>query len=238
MHDGTYTNTLLRAFSAETIQRLALREVRFELGHEIEFPGKLIEHLYFVEEGMASQTVTFKDGAQVEVGMFGYESAIGVSALMGTRRSLNRVYTQIAGRGFSTTLENARREFTRCGEFQVLTLRYVQAQLVQVMQSAACNAKHEVEARLARWLLICQDRAHTSTFAMPHEFLSDMLGCTRPTVSVAARILKDRGLISYSRGIIHIQDPGRLQQASCECYAVIKEHLDSYADTEHSSAVS
>jgi hypothetical protein len=111
------------------------------MGHEIEYPGTPIEHLYFVEGGMASQTVTLMDGPQVEVGMFGYESVIGVSALMGTKQSLNRVYTQIEGHGYYYPIQVARKEFHHCGQSHSLALRYVQAQLVQTMQSAACNAK-------------------------------------------------------------------------------------------------
>ena len=179
---------------------------------------------------MASMTNTFSDGAQVEVGMFGYESIIGVSALMGTRRSLNRVYTQIAGRGFSTTVELARSEFRRGGIFQELALAYVQAQLLQAMQSAGCNAKHDVDQRLARWLLLCADRAHRNDFLMSHEFLSDMLGSSRPTVSVAAGLLKEAGIIQYTRGRMNILDSVRLEKRSCECYRAIKNHLDNYAD--------
>jgi CRP-like cAMP-binding protein len=225
-----FKNTVLKAVDAETITRLALRKVKFELNHEIEFPGEPIEHLFFVEEGMASMTTTFRDGSQVEVGMFGYESVIGVSALMGTKRSLNRIYTQIAGNGYSCAVEVGRKEFARGGLFQSLALAYVQAQLVQTAQSAGCNMKHEVEQRLARWLLLCADRAHSDSFVMPHEFLGDMLGCSRPSVSVAAKILKDKGLISYTRGVIKILDTGKLEETACECYHVIKDHLDNYAE--------
>ncbi len=231
-----FKNSLLKALGSDTIGRLCLAPVNFELMHEIEFPGSPIEHLFFVEEGMASMTTTFMDGSQVEVGMFGYESVIGVSALMGTKRSLNRVYTQIAGHGYSCRLEIATREFQRGGEFQYLTLRYVQAQLVQAMQSAGCNAKHNFEQRLARWLLICADRAHRNDFKMSHEFLADMLGGTRPTVSASAAILKEKGLIKYSRGQIQILDVDGLQAAACECYKIVKDHLDNYA--EFDSAIS
>lgn len=230
--ETVYTNTLLKALGADVIGRLRLRPVTFELGHEIEFPGKPIDHLYFVEEGMASQTVTFNDGSQVEVGMFGFESVIGVSALMGTRRSLNRVYTQIAGRGYSCTLEAARTEFARNGTLHTLALAYVQAQLVQTMQSAGCNVKHEVHNRLARWLLLCSDRAHSETFKMSHEYLADMLGSSRPTVSTAAAILKEKNLITYVRGVIHIVNSAGLEREACECYHVIKNHLDNYIEFE------
>ena len=229
MQTGDFKNTLLKALDAEVIARLHLRPVTFELEHEIEFPGNPISHVYFVEVGMASMTTTFKDGSQVEVGMFGYESVIGVSALMGTRESLNRVYTQIAGYGYSSRMEAARGEFLLGGDFQALALRYVQAQLVQAMQSAGCNAKHNFEQRLARWLLICADRANSNTFKMSHEFLADMLGGTRPTVSMAAAILKEKGLIEYVRGEIHIVDAVGLEKAACECYLIIKDYLDSYA---------
>ena len=230
MHVSTYKNTLLRHLSDATVERLHLRPVTFELMHEIEFPGRTIDHLFFVEEGMASMTVTFQEGSQVEVGMFGYESVIGISALMGTRRSLNRVYTQIEGSGFFCSITVARQEFHRGGDFQALALRYVQAQLIQATQSAACNAKHNVEQRLSRWLLICADRAHERSFKMSHNFLADMLGSSRPTLTLAAGTLKDEGLIEYSRGLIHILDEPRLRARSCECYQVIKAHLDNYIE--------
>jgi CRP-like cAMP-binding protein len=230
MQTDGYKNTMLRALDREVIERLHLRPVKFELGHEIEFPGRPIENLFFVEVGMASMTTTFRDGSQVEVGMFGYESIIGVSALMGTKRSLNRVYTQIEGHGFSSPVEAARKEFETMGQFHSLALRYVQAQLVQTMQSAGCNATHDLEQRLSRWLLICSDRAHEGTFKMSQEFLGDMLGCSRSTVSITATQLKEEGLIDYSRGVIRILDRAGLTRRSCECYQVIKDHLDNYAE--------
>ncbi|MFZ0747070.1 MAG: Crp/Fnr family transcriptional regulator [Terracidiphilus sp.] len=232
MKTNVFNNSLLKALDPAIVARLDLQPVKFELMHEIEYPGSPIERLYFVEEGMASMTTTFKDGSQVEVGMFGYESVIGVSALMGTIKSLNRVYTQIAGHGYLCSVENARKEYRLGGEFHSMVLRYVQAQLVQAIQSAGCNAKHNFEQRLARWLLICADRAHSNNFKMSHEFLADMLGGTRPTVSTAAEVLKQKGLIEYSRGEIHILNVSGLTKTSCECYQVIKDHLDNYTEFE------
>ena len=230
MHTNGFKNTLLKALDGDIIERLGLQPVKFELRHEIEFPGDSIDNIYFLEEGMASMTATFKDESQVEVGMFGYESVIGISALMGTKKSLNRVYTQIAGHGYSCRVEDARKEFRLGGHFQFLALRYVQAQLVQAMQSAGCNAKHSFEQRLARWLLLCADRAHVNTFKISHEFLADMLGGRRPTISTTAGILKRKGLIEYTRGEIRILDVPGLTKASCECYLIIKDHLDNYAE--------
>jgi CRP-like cAMP-binding protein len=219
----------LNALDREVIDRLSLRPVVFELQHEIAYPGRTIENLYFVEEGMASMTTTFSDGSQVEVGMFGYESVIGISAFMGTKRSLNRIYTQIAGWGYVCPIETARREFDSCGPFQAFALRYVQSQLDQATQSVGCNAKHSAEQRLAGWLLLCADRAQSRTFVMSHEFLADMLGSSRPTVSIAAAQFRKEGLINYSRGLIEILDAARLEDRGCECYRLMKDHLHNYA---------
>jgi CRP-like cAMP-binding protein len=205
-----------------------LQPVKFELKHEIEYPGDPIDRLCFLEEGMASITTTFKDGSQVEVGMFGYESVIGVSALMGTRKSLNRVYTQIAGHGYTCRVEDAKREFDLGGGFHLMVLRFVQAQLLLAMQSAGCNAKHNLEQRLARWLLICAERTHVDTFKISHQFLADMLGGGRPTISTTAGILKRKGLIEYTREEIHILDVPGLTKTSCECYLIVKDYLDNF----------
>ena len=237
MRASGFKNTLLKALDEDIIARLRLQPITFKVKHEIENPGDPIDRLYFLEEGMASMTTTFKDGSQVEVGMFGYESVIGVSALMGTKKSLNRVYTQIAGHGYSCHVEDARREFQLGGHFQFLALRYVQAQLVQAMQSTGCNAKHNFEQRLARWLLICAARAHIDTFKISHEFLADMLGGRRPTISTTARILKRKGLIEYTRGEIRILDVPGLTKTSCECYLTIKNYLDNYAKFDSANTV-
>jgi CRP-like cAMP-binding protein len=220
-----FKNTLLTRFSAELVERLRLKPVVFEVGHEIEDTGKPIANLYFLEEGMASMTTTFASGRQVEVGMFGFESVIGVSALMGTKQSLNRVYTQVAGWGYGCKLARAQEEFSNSAEFQRLTLRYVQAQLVQATQSAACNATHNFEQRLSRWLLITADRVNAGQFRMSQEFLAHMLGGTRPTVTVAAGHLKKEKLIEYRRGVITILDRMGLERRSCECYRIIRDHL-------------
>ncbi|MDP9051684.1 MAG: Crp/Fnr family transcriptional regulator [Acidobacteriota bacterium] len=196
--------------------------------HELEFPGKLIDYLYFIESGMASMTTTFQNGSQVEVGMFGFKSVIGVSALMGSKRSLNRVYTQIAGHGYAAPVDSARKEFALGGMFQRLALGYVQAQLVQVSQLAGCNATHSFEQRLARWLLICADRAQCHTFRMSQDFLSGMLGSTRSTMSIAASQLRQDHLIDYTRGVIHILDVKGLESKACECYNVVEDYLDNF----------
>jgi CRP-like cAMP-binding protein len=225
-----FRNTLLTAMQPTTITRLRLTPVKFDLDYEMEYPHHPIKQLYFVESGMASMTATFRDGSQVEVGTFGYESVTGISAMMGARKSMNRVYTQIAGHGYSCAVDTAREEFNRGGDFQILALRYVQAQLDQATQSIGCNAKHTFEPRLARWLLICADRSHSDTFKLSHEKIADMLGGTRATVTIAAGALKAKGLIDYNRGIITILNAPRLAESACECYGVIKNHLKNIAE--------
>ena len=232
MKHQQFRNTLLKSLSIPDVQLLALKPVKFDLMHEIEFPGELIDKVYFLETGMASMTTTFSDGAQVEVGMFGYESVIGISAMMGVKRSLNRVYTQIEGYGYFCSLATAKREFDRAGQFQKVALGYVQAQLLQASQSAGCNAKHDVHQRLARWLLTCADRADSSHFKMSQEFMADMLGSSRSTVSEVAGHLKEKDLISYSRGEMELLDLPGLRKASCECYGIITDYLETYADYE------
>jgi CRP-like cAMP-binding protein len=124
----------------------------------------------------------------------------------------------------------ARAEFGVGGAFQQLALAYVQAQLVQVIQLAGCNATHNFEQRLARWLLVCADRAQCNTFRMSHDFLSSMLGSTRSTMSITAAQLKQDGLIEYARGVIRILDTKGLEKKACECYAVVENYLDNYAE--------
>ena len=225
---STYRNTLLSHLEPEILHRLSLRERDLPLRFNIEVPGNTIDRLVFVEAGVASMTVAFNDGAEVEVGMFGFESVSGIPALMGVQRSLNAVYMQLAGSGHISSIDIARQEFQRGGQFHMLSLRYVQSQLTLSLQSTACNARHDLHQRLARWLLICADRAHSPSIPLSQEFLSQMLGASRPTVSIVAGDLRDRGFIEYTRGHIFIRDLPGLEKQACECYGVVKRYLDSY----------
>ena len=234
---STFRNKLLQHLAPITIDRLDLTRVELEVEHEIEYPGSQIDHIFFIEDGVGSMTSTFQDGSQIEVGLFGYESVIGVSALMGTTRSLNRIYMQIGGWGYMTRMECARAEFGLGGDFQRLALRYVQVQLTQATQSAACNAKHDVEQRLSRWLLLCADRSRSRTFSISQQFLAEMLGVARESVSVIAGQLRRDGLIEYKRGEIYIPSIEALEKRACECYGVLKEHLENYTQFDAGFAV-
>ena len=225
MTKAPFRNGLLHRFSAEIIGRLDLQAVDLPTNCEIEFPGNPIEHLFFLEDGCASMTTTFKDGAQAEVALAGTEAVLGASALMGTRRSLNRVYMQIAGRGYKMKTAVAALEFKRGGAFQDLTLRYLQAQFIQSAQTAGCNAHHSVEQRLARWLLLCADRNEGRVIPLSQEFMADMIGARRTTVTIVAGHLQDKKLIQYARGKIHLLDIKGLEAVACECYGVVRDHL-------------
>ncbi len=237
MNTGPFKNTLLRHMDLAAISRLQLRRVQLPLLHHLEQPGSSIDHVFFIEEGIGSMTTCFGNGAQVETSMFGYESAVGLSALMGTKHSLNAIFMQLAGYGYASPVNAARAEFQRNGSFQMLALRYVQAQLTQSTQNAACNAMHTYEQRLARWLLICRDRAHEDNLRMSQDFVSEMLGSTRSTVSIAASAFKNKGLIEYSRGMIQILNAKGLEAEACECYRVIREHLENFADFDQGFTV-
>jgi CRP-like cAMP-binding protein len=226
-----FNNSLLQRFSPETLDRLQLQPVDLPVGREIEFPGNHIDNVFFIEEGIASMTATFLNGVQVEVALAGFEAVLGASSMMGTRRSLNRVYMQIAGYGFSSPIKAATLEFKRGEQFQELTLRYLQAQFIQSSQTAGCNAQHSIEQRLARWLLLCADRNGVRILPLSHQHMADMLGSSRTTVTIVAGHLQGQGLISYSRGKIQLLDIPGLEKISCECYAIVRDHLSNYADS-------
>jgi CRP-like cAMP-binding protein len=227
-----FKNKILQNLQPDVIQRLELREVKLEQNREVERPGEPIENLIFIESGIGSLTVTFKDGSQVEAGLFGYESVMGASALMGTKKSLNKVYMQASGEGYACRTTLAEREFARHERFHDLILRFVQAQLIQTMQSAGCNGTHDADQRLARWILLCHDRTQSDVLPLTHEFLSHMLGTRRTTVTLAAQSLQFMGLIEYHRGTVRILDVPGLERISCECYRVVKDHLDNFTEME------
>jgi CRP-like cAMP-binding protein len=227
-----FRNTLLRHLPVDAIDRLQLTQMQLPIRREIEFPGNEIKHLFFLETGIASMTTTFLDGSQVEVALCGFEAVLGASFLMGTRRSLNRVYMQIPGYGYSTKSALAAEEFKRHGEFHRLILRHNQAQFLQTAQTAGCNARHSIRQRLARWLLLCDDRVGHGPIDLAQEFIAEMLGNQRTSISVEASKLQKSRLISYTRGLIVVTDRLGLEGEACECYAAVAKDLQHYADED------
>lgn len=227
MSKGTFRNELLQKLDSEVITRLRLRYIDLPVNFAVEFPGGNIDHLLFIEEGIASMTTEFQDGSHVGVALVGREAVLGASSMIGTSRSLNRVYMQMAGHGFVSRTSVARHEFQRCETFHDLTLRYLQAQFIQTAQSAACNARHPIEQRLARWLLLCADRTDDTIIPISQQFIADMLGVTRSSVTIAAISFQERKLIQYTRGKLQLIDRPRLESVACECYRVVKDHLSN-----------
>ena len=230
MPAAPFRNTILQHLDSATTGRLQLRAIQLPVLYQLETPGKSIDHIFFIEEGIGSMTTVFENGSQVETSMFGYESAVGISGLIGVKRSLNSIFMQLGGHGYVAPIAAARAEFGRHERFQLLALRYVQAQLTLSTQNAACNAMHTHEQRLARWLLICCDRAKKNNLEMAQDFVSEMLGSTRSTVSIAAAHLKAKGFIDYRRGAIQVLDVKGLERTACECYRVVREHLENLVD--------
>jgi hypothetical protein len=232
MNPLVFKNKLLSALDPEIIGRLHLRQLKLPVGQEVENPGQPIDHVIFIEEGIGSMTTTFHDSFQVEVGLFGYESIMGGSALIGTKLSLNKVYMQMGGHGFACRTELAVAEYSRFGRFHDVVLRYQQALLIQACQSVGCIAHHVIGQRLARWLLLCADRSESSVLQLTHEYLGDMLGTNRSTVSSAAAQLQSERLIEYSRGKVTLINRRGLEARSCECYRVVRDHLNSYLEVQ------
>jgi CRP-like cAMP-binding protein len=230
MPNPVYRNRLLAILDPATRARLELHPADLPIGRVIEDPGKHIDHLFFLEDGIASMTVTFQDGAQAEVALAGTESVLGASSMMGTKRSLNRVSMQIAGYGYTSRAALATLEFKRGEQFHDLTLRYLQAQFIQCAQTAGCNAHHTIEQRLARWLLLCADRHGDRILPLSQEDIGDILGVTRSSLAVVAHSFQERQLIQYTRGKLHLLDLPGLEKIACECYRVVRDHLSNLAE--------
>jgi CRP-like cAMP-binding protein len=236
MGASPFENSILRRLDACAVERLELKPVEFERGRNLETAGQEIRQLVFLATGLGLMTASFPDGAQVEVGLFGWEAVIGAPVLMGTRRSLNNISIQIPGQGYVCAVEAGELEFRRFERFHDLVLRYTQAQLVQSAQSAACNARHTLQQRLSRWLLLCRDRTNSDELALTQDCVATMLGVERPAVSIAESKLQELGLLQSRRGRVRILDREGLETTACECYRIVRDHLDSYMEMGGQSA--
>jgi CRP-like cAMP-binding protein len=196
--------------------------VELPLEKRLSEPNQPIEFLYFLNTGLISTDAVTLKGEQVEVGLIGREGFSGLPALFDQPQMSHSVIMQGSGEGFRIRAAVARAEFLKAGTFQKLVHAFAYLQLVQITQSVLCNRMHEVEARLARWLLSSADRMESDFLHLTQEFLSQMLGVQRSTVTVAAGDLQRDGLIGYSRGRIHILDRSGLAARACECYGIVE----------------
>jgi CRP-like cAMP-binding protein len=186
-------------------------------------PTQKIEFVYFPNRGMVSQVVVTKDGRTVEVGVVGNEGYVGAGLAAGLSRSPVREVIQIAGDGFRVMGNALERILRSAPQLQMILSRHSGLQGMQVAQTAACNRLHDIEQRLSRWLLMTQDRVHSGTLPITHDFIATMMGTDRSTVSLAALVLQKKGIIDYVRGVVKILNRRKLEKSSCECYDVIQE---------------
>jgi CRP-like cAMP-binding protein len=220
-----YKNRILACLPKEEISVLEPHLVLIDLPRRymLHEAGQKVSFAYFLEEGLASVVVMLEDGGTVEVGVVGREGMAGLPIIMDTDRIPCQTFIQMAGSGYRLKANVLRENFERLPQLRKMLLRYLQLHLVQASQTAACNRMHEVEERMARWLLICQDRVNSSSINLTHEFLAQMLGSRRSSVTIAAGLLHRSGLIDYSRGQVTICDKEGLKKAACECYRAIHE---------------
>jgi CRP-like cAMP-binding protein len=187
-------------------------------------PHRTVQFAHFPNGGLISLVVELKDGRSVEAGLLGNEGASGMAAILGLSRSPLREIVQIAGDGFRVTVDALRELLPSTPALQAILNRYAAGLAMQVAQTAACNRLHKVEERLARWLLIAQDRLDSGLVPITHDFLATMLGTDRPSVTVTACILQTKGLIAYTRGSVRILNRKKLERFACECYALVKQY--------------
>jgi len=220
-------NRLLAALPAEDYERLRpnLREVAFSLGEVVyEFGGEL-DYVFFPTNSIVSLLYTMENGDSAEMGLTGNEGVVGIALFMGGGTMPNRAVVQSAGGALRMKAKILKDEFARGGRFQQLLLRYTQALITQISQTAVCNRLHSVEQQLCRWLLLSHDRLNTDELVMTQELIADMLGVRREGVTVAAGRLQDAGAISYVRGHIQILSRPKLEETVCECYQVVRDEF-------------
>jgi len=221
-------NRLLAALPRDEYERLLpnLQQVSFSLGEVVyEFGGKL-DYVFFPTTSIVSLLYTMENGASAEMGLTGNDGVVGIALFMGGGTMPNRAVVQSAGAAIRMKAKTLQDEFALGGKFQRLLLRYTQALITQISQTAVCNRLHSVEQQLCRWLLLSHDRVKADELIMTQELIADMLGVRREGVTVAAGRLQDAGAISYVRGHIKIVDRRKLEVTVCECYRVVKDEFD------------
>lgn len=225
-------NWLLDALPSEELERLRveLEPATLTLGEVLYESGGQMQHVYFPTTSHVSLLYTMLDGATAEMGLVGNEGVVGIALFMGGDTTPNRAVVQGGGEAFRMKARTMLDEFGRGGEFQLLLLRYTQALITQISQTAVCNRLHSMDQRLCRWLLMTHDRTQTDELQMTQEFISHMLGVRREGVTHAAQRLQDAGFIRYVRGHIEILDRKGLEAHVCECYSVVRvEHTRIFA---------
>jgi len=205
---------------------LQLEPMDLPLGKVLYESGSNLSHVYFPTTSIISLLYVMKDGSSAEIAVVGNEGIVGISLFMGGHSTPSRAVVQSAGRGYRLAAAVLMDEFNRSGPVMHLLLRYTQALITQMSQTAVCNRHHALDQQLCRWLLLSLDRLHSKELVMTQELIANMLGVRREGVTEAAGRLQKAGLIQYRRGHIVVLDRAGLEERSCECYAVVKKEYD------------
>jgi CRP-like cAMP-binding protein len=221
-------NRLLAALPPTEWQRWQpqLEAVDLPLGKVLYESGSTMSHVYFPTTAIVSLLYVLEDGASAEIAVVGREGLVGISLFMGGESTPSRAVVQSAGKGYRMRASVVKEEFDRSSAVLHLLLRYTQALITQMTQTAVCNRHHSLDQQLCRWLLLSLDRLDGNELRMTQELIANMLGVRREGVTEAALSLQSAGLISYARGHIKVLDRHGLEQRTCECYAVVKKEYD------------
>jgi CRP-like cAMP-binding protein len=222
-------NQLLAALPPRDWEKMRpfFEPVELSMGKFLYDVGEPMRHLYFPTVGVISSVALFESASTAEMATVGREGMVSADAILGGETALSRTFVQVTGSALMVDLDVFKRFQREIPAFDEVLAAYVRALLAQVMQSVACNGVHFVEERAARWLLMCHDRSDGDSFPITQEFLAEMLGVSRPAVSMVARTLNRAGLIRYSRGIMKIEDRVGLEEACCECYSIIRQRYQA-----------
>jgi CRP-like cAMP-binding protein len=203
-----------------------LEQVELPLGHVLYEPGSLLSHVYFPTTAIVSLLYVMQNAASAEIAVVGNEGVVGVSVFMGGDSTASRARVQSAGGAFRLTAPLMKEEFDLGGPVLHLLLRYTQALMTQMVQTAACNKHHSIDQQLCRWLLLSLDRLQGTKMQMTRELIANMLGVTPDIATEGALKLHSSGLIDYTRGLIRVRDRAGLEKRVCECYAVVRKEYD------------
>lgn len=221
-------NSLLASMPAPEWQRMAplLEPVNLPLGLVLYESGSKMSHVYFPTNAIISLLYVMEDGASAEIAVVGKEGLVGIALFMGGETTPSRAVVQSAGKGYRLRAADIKNEFDRSGPVMHLLLRYTQALITQMAQTAVCNRHHTLDQQLCRWLLLSLDRLSGNELVMTQELIANMLGVRREGVTEAALKLQKLGMIQYARGHITVLDRHALEERVCECYAVVKKEYD------------
>jgi CRP-like cAMP-binding protein len=223
-------NQLFGALEEDVQQRLRwkLTPVVVKLGHVICEAGGTLEHAYFPQGAVLSLLTVMVNGTAIETANIGREGAFGIFAAMYSRVSFNRCLVQLVGPMVRCPIEALQKEFARSASVRDLFVSYSETLLSQVQQTVGCNALHTIEERMCRWLLMMDDRAEGEPMTYTQEFLSEIMGANRTSISAAAQSMQNAGLIAYRRGTMQVLDRPGMEKAACECYGIVKKRFDAF----------